>query len=88
MTGTATLSNDKRFTSFAFDDTTIRFRTSDRLERYTRVIEWDKGYIVVMAVYNGVEVEEYIDLIPILENLCLNADEFVGKIKEVVIAND
>lgn len=34
------------------------------------LFEWDRGYIVVMDKYEGHdEKEEYIDLIPILENL-------------------
>lgn len=41
----------------------IRFRTSPRLERYTRIVEWDNGYIVVMAKYEGHdEEEEYVCL--------------------------
>lgn len=59
----AILSSKGSFTSFSCKGCTIRFRTSDRLERYTKIIEWDKGYIVVMAKYAGLpEMEEYIDL--------------------------
>ena len=37
--------------------------TSVRLERYTKIVDWDYGYLVVMAKYKGLdEVEEYIDL--------------------------
>ena len=36
---------------------------SVRLERYTKIVDWDYGYLVVMAKYKGLdEVEEYIDL--------------------------
>ena len=36
--------------------------TSSKLERYTKVIEWDYGYLVVMAKYKDLdEIEEYID---------------------------
>lgn len=53
----------------------IRFRTFSKLERYTKFVEWDYGYIVVMAKYEGhEEKEEYIDLVPILENLYLDVD--------------
>ena len=39
-----------------------------------------------MAKYKNMEeIEEYIDLIPILENLYYNADEFLRPIKEVKI---
>ena len=82
----AILTNDKLFTSFMFNGHNIRFRTSPRLERYTKIIEWDKGYIVVMAKYEGsAEEEEYIDLIPILENLYFDVDEFLNPIQNVRI---
>ncbi len=86
MSNEAVLSNDNVFTSFAFDGQTIRFRTSPRLERYTKVLEWDHGYIVVMAKYEGCEEEEeYIDLLPILENLYFDADRFLKPIQKVRI---
>ena len=86
MSNEAVLSNDNVFTSFAFDGQTIRFRTSPRLERYTKVLEWDHGYIVVMAKYEGCEEEEeYIDLHPILENLYFDADRFLKPIQKVRI---
>lgn len=56
------------------------------MEKYTKVIEWDRGYLVVMAKYSGLyEVEEYIDLIPILGNLYYDIDEFLKPIKAVRI---
>ena len=84
---TAWLSNDNNFTSFEYNGHNIRFRTSTRLERYTEIKEWDHGYLVVMAKYEGIDEpeEEYIDLIPILENLYINADEFLKEIKTVKI---
>ncbi len=86
MTDSAILSSDRNFTSFTYDHHVIRFRTSPRLERYTKVMEWEHGYLVVMAKYEGMEeVEEYIDLIPILENLYFDVDEFLNPIKEVGI---
>ncbi len=89
MQSEAILSNDRQFTSFSFNDQTIRFVTSSKLERYTRIVEWDHGYIVVMAVYNGLgEVEEYIDLVPILENLYIEPDAFLDPIQKVRIAYD
>ncbi|MEE5991925.1 MAG: hypothetical protein V3G42_01645 [Oscillospiraceae bacterium] len=84
----AVLSNDKRFTSFSFGDKVIRFQTSSKLERYTKIIEWNHGYLVVMAVYDGVEMEEYIDLVPILENLCIEPDKFLNSIRKVCIQYD
>lgn len=86
MKNEAILSSDKEFTSFIFDGHNIRFRTSSRLERYTKVIEWDNGYIVVMAKYKGhKEEEEYIDLVPILENLYFDVDKFLKPIQKVRI---
>ena len=60
--------------------------TSNRLERYTKVVKWDHGYLVVMAKYKNIsEVEEYIDLIPILNKLYYNTGEFLKAIKKVRI---
>ena len=82
----AILKCNKEYTSFIFNNDVIRFATSPRLEKYTRVIEWDHGYLVVMAKYENLkEVEEYIDLIPILEKLYYDADEFLKPIKGVKI---
>ena len=42
-----------------------------------------------MAKYKGMEeVEEYIDLIPILENLYIDINEFLENIKKVSIKYD
>lgn len=67
----ATLSSKACFKIFRFGKHTIRFRTSPRLEKYTSVKEWDKGYLVVTAKYRNIphDEEEYIDLVPILKNL-------------------
>ena len=82
----ATLSNKGDMTSFIFGNYNIRFRTSSRLKRYTEVKEWDNGYIVVMAVYDGIGIiEEYIDLIPILKNLYINPSIFLKPIQSVKI---
>ena len=49
----ALLSNNGDMTSFRYGNSNIRFRTPKRLKRYTEVKEWDNGYIVVMADYEG-----------------------------------
>lgn len=86
MNSCAVLGNQGEYTTFKFNNHTIRFMTSNRLERYTKVVEWDHGYLVVMAKYKNIgEVEEYIDLIPILNKLYYNTDEFFKAIKEVRI---
>jgi hypothetical protein len=84
MNNYAILSNSGEFTIFEFNGQVIRFVTSSKLERYTKVLEWDHGYLVVMAKYQNLdEVEEYIDLLPILQNLYYDADAFLDSIKEV-----
>ena len=75
----AILKSDSQYTIFIFKDQVIRFATSE-------VKEWDKGYLVVMAKYKNLnEMEEYIDLIPILQNLYYDVDEFLAPIKAVRI---
>lgn len=89
MPDTAFLSNDDVYTTFAFNGKNIRFKTSPRLEKYTKVLTWDKGYLVVMAKYKGhAEEEEYIDLLPILNNLYFDADKFLSPIKQVRIKDN
>lgn len=82
----AILSNRGAYTTFSFRDRTLTFLTSKDLDRYLKVKEWDHGYLVVDARYkNRADEEEYIDLIPILENLYMNVNEFLDPIKEVII---
>lgn len=46
--------------------------------------ENDYGYLVVMAKYKDLdEIEEYIDLVPILEKLYYDVDKFLQPIKGV-----
>ncbi len=86
MNNCAIIKNIGEYTEFIFDNQIIRFITSARLERYTKIVEWDHGYLVLMAKYKGLdEVEEYIDLVPILEKLYYDVDEFLKPIKEVKI---
>ena len=85
----AILTNEKNYTVFKFKDYTIRFKAPYSLERYVKVIEWDNGYIVVMTKYKHSKelIEEYIDLIPILEDLYI-PNEDLKDIKEVRVVND
>lgn len=86
MSSYAILSNDENITIFEYNKQIIRFVTSTKLERYTQVLEWDHGYLVVMAKYKNIgEVEEYIDLIPILQRLHYDPEAFLEPIKEVRI---
>lgn len=81
----AYLNNDHNYTVFKYADYVIRFQAPYALEKYTEVKEWDNGYLVVMAKYkhNEEPEEEYIDLMPILEKLYIDAEVFVQKIKKV-----
>ena len=83
----AYLSNEGRYTVFSFGETRLKFIAPYSLERYESVVQWDKGYLVVMAKYahnNDLE-EEYIDLIPILRSLYITPDEFLKPIKKVEV---
>ena len=85
----AILSSKGDMTSFKFGNYNIRFRTPSCLQRYTEVKEWDNGYIVVTADYEGIGLtEEYIDLLPILENLYIDPQTFLKPIKSVKIEYD
>ena len=44
MSDCAFLNNSGNFTAFTYNGRTIRFRTPSSLERYTDILEWDKGY--------------------------------------------
>ena len=84
MNDCAILSSKGDFTSFSYGGKNIRFRTSPALERYTDIVEWDHGYLVVMAKYkNHPAEEEYIDLEPILNNLYIDPVSFLEPIKKV-----
>ncbi len=84
---TAFLSNEGEYTIFSFGNSRLKFIAPYSLEHYESVLEWDSGYLVVMAKYahnKGVE-EEYIDLRPILKNLYINPDVFLSQIKSVEV---
>ena len=86
MQQTAYLSNKNEYTTFVYGERTITFLTSKNLERYIRVVSWDNGYLVVISTNYGREQEEdYIDLVPILNNLMIDPEEFLAPIKEVRI---
>ena len=86
----AYLCNDGMYSIFKYNGYVIRFLAPYSLERYTKVKECDNGYLVVMAKYehNDKEEEEYIDLVPILDNLYLDAHQFLKPIKRVRILYD
>lgn len=85
---TAYLSNDGEYSVFSFGDTKITFLTSKNLEKYINVKEWDNGYLVVTKKNKGKDIQEdYIDLLPILENLYMDPETFLKPIKNVEIKN-
>lgn len=83
----ALLSSRDSYTVFQFGNHTIRFRAPYSLERYTEIKEWDNGYIAVMAKYahNETPEEDYIDLVPILNNLFFDATAFLTPIQGVCV---
>lgn len=86
----AYLSNDKDMIKFQYGNKIIRFRGPYSLEYFTSIKEWDDGYLVVMAKYkhNQKPEEEYIDLVPILENLYIDVPHFLKPIKEVRLTHE
>lgn len=84
----AVLSSAEGFTAFSFGGYNIRFRAPYSLEQYVDVVQWDNGYLVVLAKYshNSEPEEEYIDLKPILDGLYIDAATFLKPIKSVRIA--
>lgn len=86
--GRARLSICGDYTCFSFGGKNIRFLTSKKLVRYTSVRKWEDGYIEVGADYGKGEVEEYIDLRPILDNLYYDTDEFLRPIKSVEVRHE
>lgn len=86
MNENAILSSVGEYTTFSYGGRTLTFMTSKDLDRYTEIKEWNNGYIVVIAKYKTKgEDEDYIDLLPILENLYMDADAFLKPIKGVEI---
>jgi hypothetical protein len=83
---TAYLSSKGKYSSFSYLGDVIRFMTSPSLARYTKVTKWDNGYMEVVARYGDKDEEEYIDLVPILQNLCIDPDVFLKPIKKVEIS--
>ena len=84
---TAVLSSFDKYTTFTYGDKTLTFRTCNGLERYLEILTWDHGYIEVLAKYKhqDEEVEEYIDLEPVLEGLYMDKEAFLKPIKKVRI---
>lgn len=84
---TAYLSNKGRYTILSYGDIELKFIAPYSLEHYEKVIEWDNGYLVVLAKYahNETLEEEYIDLIPILRSLYMDPEKYLKPIKKVEV---
>ena len=87
MDGVAILSSFPNYTTFTYNGTKLTFRTCNNLEKYTKVLLWDNGYIEVMAKYSheSEEIEEYIDLEPVLDSLYMDKEKFLAPITKVRI---
>ena len=83
--GLARLSSAGSYSVFSYGDDVIRFATSPRLVKYTRIKQWDDGYLEVGADYGKGEVEDYIDIRAILDNLYYDTDAFLSKIDKVEV---
>jgi hypothetical protein len=84
---TAYLSSRGRYTIFRCGDMELKFIAPYSLERYEEIVEWDHGYLVVLAKYNHNQEpeEEYIDLIPVLKALYMDEEKFLKPIKNVEV---
>ncbi len=84
----ALLSSDGEYSLFQFRNVTIKFLTGTNLDRYTKILEWDHGYLVVLCRTKSApdkEEEDYIDLLPILDNLYIDSESFLNPIKDVEV---
>ena len=90
MPQTAFLSNRDGFAIFPFNNIDLKFRISDRVVKFVKIKEWDApiGYLVVDCLHDTMGVvEDYIDLLPMLDNLYIDASKFLAPIKKVEVKN-
>lgn len=87
MTETAYLYNEreKEYICFDYKNRTIRFLGPYSLERFLRIVSYEQGLITVIGLYNGEEVEDYIDLNYVLDQLYIDPEEFLHGLSEVKI---
>ena len=73
--------------SFSYGGRTIRFKGPYSLKKIDSIVAWDHGYLIVLAnyAYSDKPIEDYIDLIPILEYLYIDAEIFLDKIHSVEV---
>ena len=84
---TAYIYNEGRYTKIRIKDRVITIIAPGSLERYIAVKKWDYGYIEVMTKYAHDDelIEEYIDLIPILEELYMDPEEILGGVDNLEV---
>ncbi len=84
---TAYISSKGRYVIFSCGNRVIRFMGPYNLQRIDKIKEWDNGYLVVDAKYDNhsEDIEDYIDLVPILERLYINPNEFLKPIQRVEV---
>lgn len=88
MKNIAYLSCGGGYSYFKYKNRTLKFRISDRVLKLLSVKEWDPeyGYLVVDVLHdNRGAVEDYIDLLPMLDNLYIDAGNFLKDIKRVEV---
>ena len=68
----ALLGNNGRMISFETGGKCVRFLGPKCLRKFQSVKKWHAGYIEVMADYGDRIEEDYIDLVPIFENLMID----------------
>lgn len=83
----AFISNEGRYICFSYNGRNVRFRGPYSLVRFDKVKQWDNGYLVVDAFFEHEQesVEDYIDLVSILEDLYIDPKEFLKGIKDVEV---
>ena len=86
---TAYLSNEGAMMVFTFGDQRIRMLGPKCLKKIVSVKKWDKGYVEMMMDYGevGHNEEDYLDLLPVLDNLYIDSDKFLAPIKRVEVAH-
>lgn len=85
-TKTAYLSNNGSYSYFKVGKEVVKFITSPYLEKYVKIKEWDKGYLVVdikLSTKDNID-EDYLDIESIFEEICLDTS-VLNEIEEVVI---
>lgn len=81
---TAILMCSQGVTTFACTNGIIRFASAKSVKHILRVKEWDDGYIVVDVVADKPR-EDYIDIVPSLEELYIDPKKFLCEIKKVEV---